>query len=195
MIACAWLPLISGIVCAIRRPCWRTARRQWKHSIGQTCPAISLFLQKFLPLQARLRDVISSSSVHDIWYLTFVFKLCILALSPWHWCALNCHIRSQTLGDIVNSQNTWATDLWPLSPNSDVALCHWLSYATSYIWQSSIVPPLGDSVLLLSTGATDLWPLYPNNATALSCSISWGKVVTFLGCKSKHWKTADSQQT
>ena len=27
---CVWLPWISRSVCAIRRPCWRTAWRQWK---------------------------------------------------------------------------------------------------------------------------------------------------------------------
>ena len=31
---CAWLPWISRSVCAIRRPCWRTAWRQWKRSIS-----------------------------------------------------------------------------------------------------------------------------------------------------------------
>ena len=30
---CAWLPWIFRSVCAIRRPCWRTAWRQWKCSI------------------------------------------------------------------------------------------------------------------------------------------------------------------
>ena len=30
---CAWLPWISRSVCAIRRPCWRTAWRHWKCSI------------------------------------------------------------------------------------------------------------------------------------------------------------------
>ena len=29
-----WLSWISRSVCAIRRPCWRTAWRQWKRSIG-----------------------------------------------------------------------------------------------------------------------------------------------------------------
>ena len=31
--ACVWLPWISRSVCTIRWPCWRTAWRQWKHSI------------------------------------------------------------------------------------------------------------------------------------------------------------------
>ena len=30
---CVWLPWISRSVCAIRQPCWKTARRQWKRSI------------------------------------------------------------------------------------------------------------------------------------------------------------------
>ena len=34
---CAWLPWGSRSVCAIRRPCWRTAWRQWKRSIADTC--------------------------------------------------------------------------------------------------------------------------------------------------------------
>ena len=31
---CVWLPWISRSVCAIRRPCWRTAWCQWKASIS-----------------------------------------------------------------------------------------------------------------------------------------------------------------
>ena len=33
----AWLPWISRSVCTIRRPCWRTAWRQWKRSTWPSC--------------------------------------------------------------------------------------------------------------------------------------------------------------
>ena len=42
---CMWLPWISRSVCTIRRPCWRTAWRQWTHSIfGMLRPALSEIL-------------------------------------------------------------------------------------------------------------------------------------------------------
>ena len=40
---CAWLPWISRWACTIWRPCWKTAWRQWKHSIEQIFQAFLYF--------------------------------------------------------------------------------------------------------------------------------------------------------
>ena len=43
---CTWLSWISRSVCTIRWPCWRTAWRQWKHSIPKTYLSICLHLNE-----------------------------------------------------------------------------------------------------------------------------------------------------
>ena len=73
---CVWLPWISRSVCAIRWPCWRTARRQWKRSILMHAEAFNVHRLQFKTSSAQLSSELA---------LIPVEKLLNLWSRNWNW--------------------------------------------------------------------------------------------------------------